>query len=169
MKEPAKRGSSSKVNNSDHLIRSSNMPHKRALLIEQNFHVKSIRNLTEANCCLIRVNLFTGIRVQTGTIVIMPDQVLNASYHYQSSLNRNRGITSIETNGLVVTCPTADHRVGGSSPGLGITFSNVIVIGNGLKVISKSKAYSYKAEWLRGKMLDRHSESRGREAGSNPV
>ena len=99
----------------------------------------------------------------------MPDQVLNASYHHLSTLNRNRGIANIDTNGLVVTCPTTDHRVGGSSPGVGITFSNVIVMGNRLKVISKSKAYSHEAEWLRGKMLDRHSESRGREAGSNPV
>ena len=127
MKEPAKRGSYSKVNISDHLIQASDMSHKGALLIRQNFLVKSIRNTTEANCCLIRVKLCTGIRVQTKAMLNMQDQVLNASLTLPIITEPNRSITGIETNGLVVTFPTADHRVGGSSPGLGITFSNMIL------------------------------------------
>ena len=113
---------------SDHMGQAFDFSHVGELLDKQSLHAKLIRNPTEANCCLIRVKLCTGIRVQTKAMLNMPDQVLNASLTLPIITEPNRSITDIETNGLVVTFPTADHRVGGSSPGLGITFSNMILL-----------------------------------------
>ena len=101
--------------------------------------------------------------------MIMQDQVLNASEGLTVITELYRGISTIRANGLVVSLSTADYKVGGSSPGLGISFSIVILRGNRLELMSRWKACSYKSEWLRGNALDHQSESRERGAGSNPV
>ena len=117
----------------------------------------------------IRVQSSIGVRVQIGTMLIMQDQVLTASGGLTIITEPNRVISNIRANGLVVSLSTADYKVGGSSPGLGISFSIVILIGNELELMSRWKAIGYKTRWLRGNALDHQPESRERGAGSNPV
>ena len=85
----------------------------------------------------IRVQSSIGVRVQIGTMLIMQDQVLTASGGLTIITEPNRVISNIRANGLVVSLSTADYKVGGSSPGLGISFSIVILIGIELELMSR--------------------------------
>ena len=85
----------------------------------------------------IRVQLSIGFRVQIGTMVIMQDRVLNASKGLTVITEPYRGLSTIRANGLVVSLSTADCKVGGSSPGLGISFSIVILMVNELELMSR--------------------------------